>query len=104
MSEPATSTFSAYRAGFMATWTSVFAYVLFGTYIGIGALGHDFGFSLAWTGTATLLVGGGPPAEGRGDAADDQTAGRARLEALAAGAFHRRQPVGRGDAAAAEGA
>ena len=57
---PPTSTLAAYRAGFIATWTSVFSYVLFGTYIGIGALGHDFGFSLAWTVTATLLVWAGP--------------------------------------------
>jgi predicted branched-subunit amino acid permease len=59
-SDPPTSTFAAFRAGFYATWTSVFAYVLFGTYIGIGALGHDFGFSLAWTGVCTLLVWAGP--------------------------------------------
>jgi len=59
-SDPPTSTFAAFRAGFNATWTSVFAYVLFGTYIGIGALGHDFGFSLVWTVTATLLVWAGP--------------------------------------------
>jgi predicted branched-subunit amino acid permease len=59
-SDPPTSTFAAFRAGFNATWTSVFAYVLFGTYIGIGALGHDFGFSLAWTVVCTLLVWAGP--------------------------------------------
>jgi predicted branched-subunit amino acid permease len=60
MSEPPISALAAYRAGFAATWTSVFSYVLFGTYIGIGALGHDFGFSLAWTVTSTLLVWAGP--------------------------------------------
>ena len=59
-SDAPTSTLAAYRAGFGATWTSVFSYVLFGTYIGIGALGHDFGFSLAWTVASTLLVWAGP--------------------------------------------
>ncbi len=53
-------TLSAYLAGFRATWTSVFSYVLFGTYIGIGALGHDFGFTLTWTVASTLLVWAGP--------------------------------------------
>jgi hypothetical protein len=34
---PPASTFAACRAGFTATWTSVFSSVLFGTYLGIGA-------------------------------------------------------------------
>ena len=34
--------------------------VLFGTYIGIGALAHDFGFSLTWSMLCTLLVWAGP--------------------------------------------
>ena len=55
-----TSTLAAYRAGFMATWTSVFSYVLFGTYIGIGALGHDFGFSLFWMLLSTVLIWAAP--------------------------------------------
>jgi predicted branched-subunit amino acid permease len=54
------SALAGYRAGLIATFRSVFTYVLFGTYIGIGALGHDFGFSLTWTVTATLLVWAGP--------------------------------------------
>jgi predicted branched-subunit amino acid permease len=54
------STFAAFRAGFMATWTSIFAYVLLGTYLGIGAISHDFGFSIAWTLVATVLVWAGP--------------------------------------------
>jgi predicted branched-subunit amino acid permease len=54
------STFAAFRAGFMATWTSVFTYVLLGNYMGIGAISHDFGFSIAWTLTATILVWAGP--------------------------------------------
>ena len=54
------TTLSAFRAGFLATWTSVFTYVLLGTYVGIGALSHDFGFSLPWTLVATLLIWAGP--------------------------------------------
>src|SRR6266496_2627531 len=57
---PPSSAFAAYRRGLQATWTSVFSYVLFGTYIGIGALGHDFGFSLTWSMLCTLLVCAGP--------------------------------------------
>src|SRR4051812_37440416 len=54
------STLVAFRAGFMATWTSVFTYVLLGNYVGIGAISHDFGFSIGWTLTATILVWAGP--------------------------------------------
>ncbi len=39
---------------------SVLAYVLFGTYISIGALAHDFGFSLFWLLASTVLVWAGP--------------------------------------------
>jgi predicted branched-subunit amino acid permease len=53
------SLFSA-MSGIRAAWLSVFAYVLFGTYIGIGALAHDFGFSLAWVTLSTVLVWAGP--------------------------------------------
>ena len=51
---------AAYFAGIRAAWLSVFAYVLFGTYIGIGALAYDFGFSLLWVCLSTLLVWAGP--------------------------------------------
>jgi predicted branched-subunit amino acid permease len=57
---PPPSTLSAYLAGFRATGTSVFAYVLFGTYIGIGALGHDFGFPMLWVLASTVLIWAGP--------------------------------------------
>ena len=63
MSSPAPqpiTTLSAYRDGFAATGKSVFSYVLFGTYIGIGALSHDFGFSIAWALACTVLVWAGP--------------------------------------------
>ena len=59
--EPAVpSALAAFLAGFEAAWRSVFAYVLFGTFIGIGALGHDFGFSILWVLLSTLLIWAGP--------------------------------------------
>jgi predicted branched-subunit amino acid permease len=54
------STLAAFRAGFAAAWRSVLAYVVIGTYTGIAALGHDFGFSLGWVIASTLLVWAGP--------------------------------------------
>jgi predicted branched-subunit amino acid permease len=54
------STLAAFRAGFNATWTSAFTYVLLGNYVGIGAISHDFGFSIVWTLVATVLVWAGP--------------------------------------------
>ncbi len=38
----------------------MFSYVLFGTYLGIGALAHDFGFSVTWALLSTILVWAGP--------------------------------------------
>jgi predicted branched-subunit amino acid permease len=57
---PPSGTLAAYLAGFRATWTSVFSYVLFGTYIGIGALAHDFGFTVWWALLSTVLIWAGP--------------------------------------------
>jgi predicted branched-subunit amino acid permease len=54
------SSLSAFFDGFRTAWRSVFAYVLFGTYIGIGALAHEFGFSIGWMLLSTLLVWAGP--------------------------------------------
>jgi predicted branched-subunit amino acid permease len=51
---------AAFFGGFRSAWLSVFAYVLFGTYIGIGALAYDFNFSLLWVTLSTLLVWAGP--------------------------------------------
>jgi predicted branched-subunit amino acid permease len=51
---------TSFLAGFEAAWRSVFAYVLLGTYVGIGALGHDFGFSVGWVLLSTPLVWAGP--------------------------------------------
>ena len=60
MAAPPSSTLAACLAGFRATWTSVFSYVLFATYIGIGALAHDFGFTLWWALASTVLIWAGP--------------------------------------------
>ena len=38
----------------------MFCLVLIGTYVGIGALAHDYGFSLGWALLSTLLVWAGP--------------------------------------------
>lgn len=54
------SALAAFLCGFAAAWRSVFAYVLLGTYVGIGALAHDFGFSLAWMALSTLLIWAAP--------------------------------------------
>ncbi len=54
------STLAAFLGGFRSAWLSVFAYVLFGTYIGVGALAYDFNFSLLWVTASTLLVWAGP--------------------------------------------
>ncbi len=51
---------AAFIGGVRSAWLSVFAYVLFGTYIGIGALAFDFDFSLVWVTLSTLLVWAGP--------------------------------------------
>ena len=59
-SVPQSSRVSTFLAGFVATWTSVFSYVLFGTYLGIGALAHDFGFPVSWALLSTILVWAGP--------------------------------------------
>jgi predicted branched-subunit amino acid permease len=50
----------AFGHGFLAAWRSVFAYVLLGTYIGFGALAHDFGWSVGWMVACTLLIWAAP--------------------------------------------
>jgi predicted branched-subunit amino acid permease len=49
-----------FLSGVVAAWTSVFALVLTGSYIGIGALAHEFGFSVGWMTASTLLVWAAP--------------------------------------------
>jgi predicted branched-subunit amino acid permease len=57
---PQRSATASFLAGIEAAWRSVLAYVLIGTYIGIAALAHDFGFSLWWVVASTVLVWAGP--------------------------------------------
>jgi predicted branched-subunit amino acid permease len=58
--KPPSTAVAAFVAGVRGAATSVFALVLFGTYIGIGALAHDLGFSLIWVIASTLLIWAGP--------------------------------------------
>jgi predicted branched-subunit amino acid permease len=51
---------AGFLGGIQAAAASVFAYVIFGTYIGIGALAHDYGFSVLWLTLSTLLVWAAP--------------------------------------------
>ena len=57
---PAPSSAAAFRDGLIASFRSVFALVLIGTYVGIGALAHDYGFSLIWVMVSTVLIWAGP--------------------------------------------
>ena len=97
--------------------------VLIGTYVGIGALAHDFGFSSVWLALSTILVWAAPAqvimisalgtgaalfeaalavtserhaaaADGGGAVADAARTGHAPARPAAAGAFHRRSACG----------
>jgi predicted branched-subunit amino acid permease len=61
---PAPSTFpsatAAFFGGLKSAPTSVFFLVIGGTYIGIGALAHDFGFSAGWLALSSILVWAAP--------------------------------------------
>jgi hypothetical protein len=57
---PPQSTLRAFLSGVIAAWTSVFTLVVTGTYIGIGALAHEFGFSAGWVVASSLLVWAAP--------------------------------------------
>ena len=50
----------AFGWGFRATAATILSAVLFVTFIGIGALAHDTGFSLLWAIMSTVLVWAGP--------------------------------------------
>ena len=54
------SSTKAFRDGFVAAWTSVFTLVLIGTFVGVGALAHDYGFGLPWLLLSTALIWAGP--------------------------------------------
>jgi predicted branched-subunit amino acid permease len=51
---------SAYLGGVRHGLASVFVVVLVGTYISLGALAHDLGFSAAWLAVSTMLVWAAP--------------------------------------------
>jgi predicted branched-subunit amino acid permease len=51
---------SAFFRGVKSAVTSVFFLVLLGTYIGIGALAHDYGFSPWWLALSTIVVWASP--------------------------------------------
>jgi AzlC protein. len=57
---PFNSNAAAFFGGVKSAWTSVFFLVLAGTYIGMGALAHDFGFASWWLALSTLLVWAAP--------------------------------------------
>jgi predicted branched-subunit amino acid permease len=51
---------AAFLAGWRAAWSSVFGLVLIGTYVGVGALAHDYGFSLVWVLLSTVVIWAAP--------------------------------------------
>jgi predicted branched-subunit amino acid permease len=51
---------AAFRSGCWAGTTSVFALVMSGNYLSIGALAHDYGFSCLWVVLSTILMWAGP--------------------------------------------
>src|ERR1700680_4223122 len=57
---PQPSPATTFFAGWRAAWSCVFSLVLIGTYVGIGALAHDYGFSLWWALLSALVVWAGP--------------------------------------------
>jgi predicted branched-subunit amino acid permease len=58
--KPPMSYLAAFREGMAVGIKSVFTYVIFGTFVGYGALCHDLGFSLLWGWVSTALVWAGP--------------------------------------------
>lgn len=57
---PASSGAAFFLAGISSALTSVFFLVLAGTYIGIGALAHGYGFSAWWLALSSILVWAAP--------------------------------------------
>ena len=57
---PFNSNAAAFFGGVKSAWTSVFFLVLAGTYIGMGALAHDFALSSWWLALSTILVWAAP--------------------------------------------
>ncbi len=55
-----TSASAAFFGGVTASLTSVFSLVMIGTFVGIGALAHGFGFSAWWLTISTVVMWAGP--------------------------------------------
>jgi predicted branched-subunit amino acid permease len=51
---------AAFRRGYRLALISLPALVLAATFLGIGALAHDLGFTLIWTALASVLIWAGP--------------------------------------------
>jgi predicted branched-subunit amino acid permease len=51
---------AAFVEGVRSAWLSVFSLVLLGTYVGVGALAHEFGFSFGWLTLSTVFVWAAP--------------------------------------------
>lgn len=58
--EVSLSSSAAFGRGLVAGVTSIFAPMMFGTFVGYGALCHDLQFSLVWTLLSTVLIWAGP--------------------------------------------
>jgi predicted branched-subunit amino acid permease len=58
--DPQASSWQAFAAAFRHAITSVYALVIFATYVGLGALAHDLGFSALWLTLSTVLVWAAP--------------------------------------------
>ena len=54
------SSSAAFFGGLASSLTSVFSLVMIGTFVGIGALAHGFGFSYWWLAVSTVVVWAGP--------------------------------------------
>ena len=55
-----TSSSAAFFGGVASSLTSVFSLVMIGTFVGIGALAHGFGFSAWWLTVSTVVMWAGP--------------------------------------------
>ncbi|HZD89140.1 MAG TPA: AzlC family ABC transporter permease, partial [Pseudolabrys sp.] len=51
---------AAFAGGFKASILTVFFPVMIGTFIGIGALAHGYGFSAWWLTVSTVVMWAGP--------------------------------------------
>ena len=58
--EPARPWLQVFLDGYRAAIRSVFFYVLFGNYVGLGALAFEFGFSFWWMAASTVLIWAAP--------------------------------------------